>query len=127
MALAPNVGTTNVDEVISRTVHVIEGGGRRKYSAPAGIVGGLPAIEIFCHVIEIAVKGRHRSAGIGAQPPRAAEDWRRRKGAAFALLEFPVATIHAGEFYEHRMGYSVAAMTAIKALWRRRFTRIAAR
>jgi ribosomal protein S18 acetylase RimI-like enzyme len=71
---------------------------------------------IFCHVTEIAVSARHRSSGIGAELLRAAEDWGRREGATFALLEYHAANTRAGEFYQRRMGYAVAAITAIKPL-----------
>ena len=71
---------------------------------------------IFCHVTEIAVSGQHRSGGIGAELLRAAEEWGRTQGAAFALLEYHAANTRAGEFYQRRMGYTVAAITAIKPL-----------
>jgi ribosomal protein S18 acetylase RimI-like enzyme len=70
----------------------------------------------FCHVRELAVKARHRGRGIGAQLLCAAEDWGRRHGAAFALLEYHAANTRAGGFYHRRMGYTVAAITAIKPL-----------
>ena len=71
---------------------------------------------LLCLVAEIAVSRHHRSRGIGAQLLRAAEEWGRAKGAAFAVLEYHAANTRAGAFYRHRMGYTVAAVTAIKPL-----------
>lgn len=71
---------------------------------------------IYCHVAEIAVSCRHRNQGIGGRLLQAAEDWGRRQGATFASLEYHVANTRAGAFYQRRMGYSTAAMTAIKRL-----------
>jgi len=70
----------------------------------------------YCHVAEIAVSGGHRSLGIGGRLLRAVEEWGRRKGAAFASLEYHVANKPAGVFYEQRMGYSPAATILIKRL-----------
>lgn len=73
----------------------------------------------FCHVTEIAVASRSRSQGIGGQLLQAVEDWGRQAGAAFAALDYHAANTRAGAFYQDRMGYAVAAITAIKPLWRR--------
>jgi GNAT superfamily N-acetyltransferase len=70
----------------------------------------------LCQVSEIAVTSSHRSRGIGARLLRAAEDWGRGQGAAFAVLEYHAANSRAGAFYQRRMGYSVAAFTAMKPL-----------
>jgi ribosomal protein S18 acetylase RimI-like enzyme len=71
---------------------------------------------IYCHIAEIAVSIRHQNQGIGGRLLQAAEDWGRRHGAAFASLEYHAANARAGAFYRRRMGYSVAAITAIKRL-----------
>lgn len=71
---------------------------------------------LLCHVAEIAVSRRHRSQGIGALLLRAAEDWGRRHGAAFAALEYHAANTRAGAFYRQKMGYVIAAVIAIKPL-----------
>jgi ribosomal protein S18 acetylase RimI-like enzyme len=71
---------------------------------------------IYCHVAEIAVSRRYQSQGIGGQLLRAAEDWGRRQGAEFASLEYHATNTRAGAFYERRMGYRVAAITAVKHL-----------
>ncbi len=71
---------------------------------------------VYCHVSEIAVSGRRRSQGIGERLLRAAEDWGRGQGAEFASLEYLAANARAGAFYEQRMGYRRAAVTAIKRL-----------
>ncbi len=46
---------------------------------------------IYCLVSEIAVRREHRNHGIGAQLLQAAEDWGRRQGAEFAVLEYHAA------------------------------------
>ncbi len=71
---------------------------------------------LYCHVVEIAVASRLRGQGVGARLLDAAEDWGRRQGAAFASLEYLAANTRAGDFYLRRMGYRVAAITAIKRL-----------
>lgn len=71
---------------------------------------------IYCHVAEIAVSGRHQNQGIGGRLLRAAEDWGRRQGAEFACLEYHAANTRASAFYQQRMGYCVASITAIKRL-----------
>ena len=70
----------------------------------------------YCHIAEIAVSFRHQNQGIGGQLLRAAEDWGRGRGAEFASLEYHVANTRAGVFYQRRMGYRAAAITAIKRL-----------
>jgi len=70
----------------------------------------------YCHVAEIAVRAPYQSQGIGRQLLEAVEDWGRRQGAAFASLEYHIANTRAGAFYERKMGYRTAAITAIKKL-----------
>ncbi len=71
---------------------------------------------LYCHIAEIAVRGRHRNQGIGGRLLRAAEDWGHRLGAEFASLEYHIANTLAGAFYLERMGYRIASMTAIRRL-----------
>jgi GNAT superfamily N-acetyltransferase len=71
---------------------------------------------IYYHVVEIAVSRRRQSQGIGGQLLRAAEDWGRRQGAELASLEYNSANTRAAVFYQQRMGYRVATITAIKRL-----------
>ena len=71
---------------------------------------------LYCHVVEIAVSRRHQNRGTGTQLMEQAEAWGRRNGAAFASLEYHAANTRAGNFYQHRMGYSVAATILIKRL-----------
>lgn len=71
---------------------------------------------LYCHTIEIAVSNAHQSRGIGAQLLRAAEDWGRAQGAELASLEYNAANHRAAEFYQKRMGYKIASITAIKLL-----------
>lgn len=70
----------------------------------------------YCHVAEIAVSNRHQNQGIGRELLTAAEQWGRRAGAAFASLEYHVANHRASAFYRERMGYTPAAVIAIKRL-----------
>jgi len=70
----------------------------------------------YCHVAEIAVRAPYQGQGIGQQLLEAVEDWGRRQGAAFASLEYHIANTRAGAFYERKMGYRTAAITAIKKL-----------
>ncbi len=70
----------------------------------------------YCHVVEIAVGDEHRSLGIGQRLLRAVEEWGRCQGATFASLEYHIANVRAGAFYRGRMGYEIAAVTAIKRL-----------
>jgi GNAT superfamily N-acetyltransferase len=70
----------------------------------------------YCHVVEIAVSVLHQSQGIGGRLLRGAEDWGRAQGAEFASLEYLAANMHAGDFYQRRMGYHPASILAIKRL-----------
>ena len=69
---------------------------------------------LYCHVAEIAVSSRRRSQGLGEQLLEAAEEWGRQRGAEFASLEYHAANARAGAFYQERLGYRVASLTAIK-------------
>jgi ribosomal protein S18 acetylase RimI-like enzyme len=71
---------------------------------------------MYCHIAEIAVSGQYQNQGIGGRLLRAAEDWGRGQGAQFASLEYHAANTRAGMFYQRRMGYGVASITAIKRL-----------
>lgn len=70
---------------------------------------------VYCHIIEIAVENSHKSRGIGTQLLERAEEWGRERGAHLASLEHLASNTRAAAFYQ-RMGYQVAAMTAIKRL-----------
>lgn len=71
---------------------------------------------IYCHIAEIAVNSPNRNRGIGEQLLRAAEHWGRQQGAEFASLEYHIANTRATSFYQQRMGYQPASVTAIKRL-----------
>ena len=71
---------------------------------------------VYCHIAEIGVRRGHRNQGIGGHLLRAAEDWGHRLGARFASLEYHAANTRASSFYQERMGYRVASITAIKRL-----------
>jgi GNAT superfamily N-acetyltransferase len=70
---------------------------------------------IYCLVSEIAVRRDHQNHGFGGQLLRAVEDWGRRQGAEFAVLEYHSANTRAGAFYQH-MNYRLASITAIRRL-----------
>lgn len=70
---------------------------------------------IYCLVSEIAVSRERQNHGIGRQLLQAAEDWGRRQGAEFAVLEYHAANTRAGEFYR-RMRYRLTSITAIRRL-----------
>jgi len=70
----------------------------------------------YCHIAEIAVSRRHQSQGIGARLLRAAEDWGRAQGADLASLDYLAANTRAGAFYQQRMGYRIASITAFRRL-----------
>jgi GNAT superfamily N-acetyltransferase len=71
---------------------------------------------LYCHIVEFAVGLAHQSQGIGRRLLEAAEDWGREHGAELVSLEYLTANTRAGDFYQQRMGYRPAAITAIKRL-----------
>ena len=71
---------------------------------------------ICCCISEIAVSRRHQNQSIGGRLLRAAEDWGRLHRAEFAFLEYVTANVRASSFYQQRMGYRTASVTAIKRL-----------
>jgi ribosomal protein S18 acetylase RimI-like enzyme len=70
----------------------------------------------YCHIAEIGVRCGHRNRGIGGRLLQEAEDWGHRLGAEFASLEYHAANTRASLFYQGRMGYRLASITAIKRL-----------
>jgi ribosomal protein S18 acetylase RimI-like enzyme len=70
----------------------------------------------YCHISEIAVRHGHRNQGIGGRLMHAAEAWGRKMDAVFASLEFHNENTRAALFYQRRMGYRPASITAIKRL-----------
>lgn len=70
---------------------------------------------IYCLVSEIAVRREHQNHGIGGLLLQAAENWGRRQGAEFAVLEYHAANTRAGAFY-HQMNYRLTSITAIRRL-----------
>lgn len=70
----------------------------------------------YCHISEIAVRSGHQNQGIGGRLLQTAEEWGRKMGAQFASLEFHAENARAGLFYQGRMGYRPASVTAIKRL-----------
>jgi GNAT superfamily N-acetyltransferase len=70
----------------------------------------------YYHIAEIAVSKRLQNQGVGGRLIQAAEEWGRGHGAEFASLEYNTANTRAGSFYQERMGYRPASITAIKRL-----------
>jgi ribosomal protein S18 acetylase RimI-like enzyme len=102
-------GITLVAEVDGEIVGFIDAGLER---SPDLMHRGI----LYCHVAEIAVSVRHQDQGIGGLLLQTVEDWGRKMGAAFASLEFHTENKRAGLFYQKRMGYHSASITAIKRL-----------
>jgi GNAT superfamily N-acetyltransferase len=73
---------------------------------------------IYCHIAEFAVRREHWNQGIGGRLLRTAEEWGRQMGAEFASLEYLAANVRASLFYQGRMGYGPASITATKRLSR---------
>jgi ribosomal protein S18 acetylase RimI-like enzyme len=71
---------------------------------------------IYCHIAEIASSRLYQNQGIGGRLLRAVGDWGRGQGAEFASLEYHAANTRASLFYQQRMGYRPASITAIKRL-----------
>jgi GNAT superfamily N-acetyltransferase len=71
---------------------------------------------VYCHIAEIAVRRQDQSQGIGGRLLQSAEAWGRQHGADFASLEYHTANTTADKFYQQRMGYRAAHITAIKRL-----------
>ena len=71
---------------------------------------------LYCAIVEIAVCRQHKSQGIGGRLLQAAEAWGREHGADYASVEYLAANTKAGDFYQGRMGYEPAHITAIKRL-----------
>jgi len=71
---------------------------------------------IYCYIAEIAVGRQYQNQGIGRRLLRAAEEWGQQQGAEFAYLEYHAANTRASLFYQQRMGYRVASITATKRL-----------
>jgi ribosomal protein S18 acetylase RimI-like enzyme len=70
----------------------------------------------YCHIVEIAVSTRHQNQSIGERLLSTAEEWGRQQGAELASLEFLAVNTRAATFYQRRMGYRPASITAIKRL-----------
>jgi GNAT superfamily N-acetyltransferase len=71
---------------------------------------------LYCVIVEIAVCRQHKSQGTGGRLLQAAEAWGREHGADYASVEYLAANTKAGDFYQGRMGYEPAHITAIKRL-----------
>jgi ribosomal protein S18 acetylase RimI-like enzyme len=67
-------------------------------------------------VIDVAVLGGHRGAGIGTRLLRAAESLARRRGARRVQLDAAAANREALRFYQARLGYRPFGMLLQKSL-----------
>jgi len=63
----------------------------------------------YCHIAEIAVSSEYRNQGIGGRLLQAAEDWGRR----VCLVGISRRKHTSSSFYQRRMGYRLASLTAI--------------
>jgi GNAT superfamily N-acetyltransferase len=61
------------------------------------------------------VRCPYRDQGVAGRLLQAAEDWGRRHGAEFGLLEYHTANTRAGKFYR-QMRYRLASITVLKLL-----------
>jgi GNAT superfamily N-acetyltransferase len=71
---------------------------------------------LYCVVVEIAVSQQRRGWGVGGRLLMEVEAWGREHGAHYVSLEYLAANTRASEFYQRRMEYHVAHITAIKRL-----------
>ena len=65
---------------------------------------------------QAAVRRRYQNQGIGAEPLGAVKIWGTQAWSTFASLDYHAANTRVAAFYERRMGYAIAAITAIKGL-----------
>jgi ribosomal protein S18 acetylase RimI-like enzyme len=71
---------------------------------------------VYCVIAEIAVSQQCQGQGVGRRLLEETEAWGREHGADFASLEYLAVNTRANNFYQRRMGYQTAHVTAIKRL-----------
>jgi GNAT superfamily N-acetyltransferase len=72
--------------------------------------------RIYAYIPEVAVVAAARGRGIGTALMMAAEDWARRNGCAWTVLDYNAHNPDAGRFYRDRLGYRPAGHIVIKDL-----------
>ena len=70
----------------------------------------------YGYIPEVAVAADARGRGVGTELMTAAEDWARRHGCAFTVLDYNAHNVDAGRFYRDRLGYRPAGQIVIKDL-----------
>jgi GNAT superfamily N-acetyltransferase len=70
----------------------------------------------YGYIPELAVAADARRLGAGAALMAAAEDWARRHGCAYTVLDYNARNADAGRFYRDRLGYRPAGEIVIKDL-----------
>jgi GNAT superfamily N-acetyltransferase len=78
--------------------------------------GGSHRKDRYGYIAEVAVRAPLRRRGVGAALLRAAEEWARRAGCAWTVLDYNARNIDAGRFYAERMGYRPAGVIVVKDL-----------
>jgi GNAT superfamily N-acetyltransferase len=78
--------------------------------------GGSHRPDRYGLVEELAVREADRRRGAGTALLDAAEDWARRHGCRYAVLDYNAANVEAERFYRERMGYRPAGVIVIKDL-----------
>ena len=70
----------------------------------------------YGYIPELAVAEDARRRGVGAALMAAAEDWARRQGCGYTVLDYNAHNVDAGRFYRDRLGYRPAGEIVIKNL-----------
>ena len=72
--------------------------------------------RLYGYVSELAVAADARRHGVGAALMTAAEDWARRHGCGWTVLDYNAHNVDAERFYVDRLGYRPAGQIVIKDL-----------
>jgi GNAT superfamily N-acetyltransferase len=72
--------------------------------------------RLYGYVPEVAVTADARGRGVGTALMTAAEEWARRNGCAWTVLDYNAHNADAGRFYRDRLGYRPAGQIVIKDL-----------
>ena len=70
----------------------------------------------YGYIPEVAVAADARRRGVGAALMSAAEEWARRRGCGYTVLDYNAHNVDAGRFYRDRLGYRPAGQIVIKGL-----------
>ena len=99
---------TLVEDVLSRVVGVLD----IHVARPAGA----HQPRTYGYIPEVAVAADARGRGVGTALMATAEDWARRHGCAWTVLDYNAHNADAGRFYRDRLGYRPAGQIVIKDL-----------